>query len=112
EQSSTFRLVFRLVPPSVKRKTFQTYTLIAPWIGHIIGSLVLVLVFVDAIANNWAVNDYCGNALQFRTPFAHIHIASELPNDFIFLWSRQGVLQHVICGSVDDVVGRLRCGLP
>ncbi|RQM19733.1 hypothetical protein B5M09_011265 [Aphanomyces astaci] len=84
EQSSTFRFVFRLVPPSVKRKTFQTYTLIVPWISHIIGFLVLVLVFVDAIANNWAVNDYCGNALQFRTPFAHIETASELPNDFIF----------------------------
>ncbi|RHX99361.1 hypothetical protein DYB36_002514 [Aphanomyces astaci] len=110
EQLSTFRLVFRLVPPSVKRKTFQSYTLIVPWIGHIIGFLVLVLVFVDAIANNWAVNDYCGNALQFRTPFAHIQIFSELPNDFIFLCDSMYILtvgQYSIQAATMNYCGSL-----
>ena len=38
----------------------------------ILGAIVLVLVIIDTLANNWALNDAIGNGQCFRTPIATV----------------------------------------
>ncbi|RHY25753.1 hypothetical protein DYB32_008123 [Aphanomyces invadans] len=79
-----YQVLSTLLSPSVQQKTSLVFNLVTPVIGRIIGGIVLFLVFVDAIANNWAIVDFCGNALHFRTPVANVKTAAELSTEYIF----------------------------
>ncbi|KAF0690036.1 Aste57867_18545 [Aphanomyces stellatus] len=60
------------------------YNRVLPWIGTSIGAVVLVLVVIDVLANNWAINDFVGNGLQFRTPVASAQSVTALTTTYTF----------------------------
>ncbi|KDO19230.1 hypothetical protein SPRG_15256 [Saprolegnia parasitica CBS 223.65] len=53
-------------------------------IAYVIGVLVVVLVAIDAFANNWAIIDFIGNGNEFITPVASIPNAKALDNFYTF----------------------------
>ncbi|KAF0690035.1 Aste57867_18544 [Aphanomyces stellatus] len=74
----------RVVPLHAQHALIHAVHLVLPWIGSTIGAVVLALVVVDALANNWALNDFVGNALQFRTPVAPLASPADLASYYTF----------------------------
>ncbi|KDO25129.1 hypothetical protein SPRG_09277 [Saprolegnia parasitica CBS 223.65] len=54
------------------------------WLSFGAGLIVVVLVAFDAIANNWAFNDFIGNGYQYMTPVADVAHASQLEGAYAF----------------------------
>ncbi|RHY07209.1 hypothetical protein DYB25_009080 [Aphanomyces astaci] len=70
------------VPTS--RAVAKAYRKFSPAVGTAIGCVVLMLVGFDSVVNNWVINDFCGNGLQFRTPVALATSANDLPTSYSF----------------------------
>ncbi|OQS07798.1 hypothetical protein THRCLA_00207 [Thraustotheca clavata] len=52
--------------------------------AQVLGICVICLVAVDATANNWAINDFVGNAYEFITPIVEIDTIDKLTSHFTF----------------------------
>ncbi|EQC38836.1 hypothetical protein SDRG_03794 [Saprolegnia diclina VS20] len=52
--------------------------------AYIIGVLVVVLVAIDAICNNWAIIDFVGDGNEFITPVANTKGAGDLAETYAF----------------------------
>ncbi|EQC38834.1 hypothetical protein SDRG_03792 [Saprolegnia diclina VS20] len=57
-------------------------------VAHVVGLVVILLVAIDAISNNWAVIDYVGNGNEFIAPVANVGDAPDLVNAYTFLPGR------------------------
>ncbi|KAF0690037.1 Aste57867_18546 [Aphanomyces stellatus] len=77
-------VINRIVSPPTQRRIARGYHVTTVWLGSLLGTAVLFLVCVDAVANNWALNDFIGNALQFRTPVAPMQSLADLPAYYSF----------------------------
>ncbi|KDO29628.1 hypothetical protein SPRG_05581 [Saprolegnia parasitica CBS 223.65] len=53
-------------------------------IAYVIGVLVVVLVAIDAICNNWAIIDFVGDGNEFITPVANTEGAADLVETYAF----------------------------
>ncbi|OQS03628.1 hypothetical protein THRCLA_04040 [Thraustotheca clavata] len=49
-----------------------------------VGGGVVILIIADAIANNWAINDYLGDGYFFVTPIAAVENAMQLMNQYVY----------------------------
>ncbi|RHY24480.1 hypothetical protein DYB32_008833 [Aphanomyces invadans] len=58
------------VPVQTTRALSKAYRRLSPTVGAAVGCVVCLLVGFDSFVNNWSINDFCGNGLQFRTPLA------------------------------------------
>ncbi|EQC24833.1 hypothetical protein SDRG_17278, partial [Saprolegnia diclina VS20] len=50
----------------------------------LLGLVVILLVAIDSVTNNWAINDYIGDAYAFLTPLATVSHASDLTAQYSF----------------------------
>ncbi|OQS01521.1 hypothetical protein ACHHYP_00674 [Achlya hypogyna] len=63
-------------------------------VAYVIGLIVVVLVAIDAFANNWAIIDFIGNGNEFITPVANVLDASDLATYYTFPSKGMG-LKHL-----------------
>ncbi|CAK4397460.1 unnamed protein product, partial [Aphanomyces euteiches] len=78
------RIHSKLLTPQRIKKLGRWYRRVTPVIGTCIGLIMLALILVDSISNNWAILDFCGNAAHFRTPVAKIQTSSDLASMYAF----------------------------
>ncbi|KDO19231.1 hypothetical protein SPRG_15257 [Saprolegnia parasitica CBS 223.65] len=77
-------------------------------LANVIGLVVILLVAVDAISNNWAVINFVGNGNEFITPVANIDAAPDLVNSYTFLPGRDlQSLSSVGMWMANDTVANL-----
>ncbi|EQC32759.1 hypothetical protein SDRG_09731 [Saprolegnia diclina VS20] len=53
-------------------------------VDFVIGLVVVVLVAIDSVANNWEINAFVGDAYAFTTPVATVSHASDLAAQYSF----------------------------
>ncbi|EQC32755.1 hypothetical protein SDRG_09727 [Saprolegnia diclina VS20] len=73
-----------LVPSASSSRTQQIVQIVVT----VLGTIVLVLVIIDTLANNWALNDAISNAQFFRTPIATVTDFSGLSAAYAFARER------------------------
>ncbi|KAH9124552.1 hypothetical protein AeMF1_004707 [Aphanomyces euteiches] len=74
----------KLLTPKRIRTFGHCYRQITPIIGTAIGLVMVVLILLDSVFNNWAILDFCGNSAHFRTPVANIQTSKDLPTIYSF----------------------------
>ncbi|OQR99700.1 hypothetical protein THRCLA_06414 [Thraustotheca clavata] len=53
-------------------------------LGFVFSMMIVVLVGIDTIANNWAINDFMGDGHRFITPVASVSTAADLSSQYSF----------------------------
>ncbi|KAF0690032.1 Aste57867_18541 [Aphanomyces stellatus] len=70
--------------PKVHAALKRVYFGVTSWVGFGISTCVVVLVVLDTVGNNWAINDFIGNAQQFKTPVAKAASVLDLTPTYAF----------------------------
>ncbi|KDO20128.1 hypothetical protein SPRG_14608 [Saprolegnia parasitica CBS 223.65] len=68
----------RVKPPSARLATLMRQ------LDLLLGLVVVLLVAIDTVTNNWALNDYIGDAYAFLTPIAAVSHAVDLEAQYSF----------------------------
>ncbi|KDO20368.1 hypothetical protein SPRG_13750 [Saprolegnia parasitica CBS 223.65] len=68
----------RVKPPSARLATLMRQ------LDVLLGLVVILLVAIDSVTNNWALNDYIGDAYAFLTPIAAVSHAADLEAQYSF----------------------------
>ncbi|OQR85087.1 hypothetical protein ACHHYP_12296 [Achlya hypogyna] len=83
-------------PTSYGVQIKRSHARLSPWVQRLdvlVGIVVILLVAIDSVANNWAINDYVGDGYTFLTPIAKVTHASDLAAQYRFARG----------GSLDDI---------
>ncbi|OQR85451.1 hypothetical protein THRCLA_23026, partial [Thraustotheca clavata] len=75
---------YTLTKVKLKEPSFTKLHVVVNAVGFLFSIVIVILVGIDTIANNWAVNDYIGNGHRFITPVASVNTAADLPSQYSF----------------------------
>ncbi|OQS02780.1 hypothetical protein THRCLA_21323 [Thraustotheca clavata] len=109
--SAKYEIQWDLARIKEKKHLMATFNKMYEMVITLIGVIIIILVLIDAIVNNWAVNDYIGKAHFFKSPIATSTGAGELETKYTFPKGRSisdmseigiWMLNHSINAAIND----------